>query len=112
MNRESVAAPQLFKSNSREYMEGLKSNEEAEKSNKQEYDPAGLGDSHQPSKIEAPVMSFTTISNGFPNLMSPNSGLNNAMDYNQMMQFMSANMGGGIANFNPMMGKSSSMLRF
>lgn len=86
-------------------MEGFKGNDKAEESNKQEYDPAGLGDGRQPSKIAVPAMSSATISNGFPNLMNPNPGLNNGIDYNQMMQFMSGNMGNGMANFNPMMGK-------
>jgi hypothetical protein len=39
---------------------------------------------------------------GFPNMMnmSMNTGFNNPVDYNQMMQYMSAN---GMGNFNNMM---------
>lgn len=40
---------------------------------------------------------------GFPNMMNMNmnTSFNNPMDYNQMMQYMSAN---GMGNFNNMMG--------
>ena len=45
--------------------------------------------------------------NGSSNMMNLNPGFNNGMDYNQMMQMMSGGMGGGMAGFNPMMGKLS-----
>jgi hypothetical protein len=40
---------------------------------------------------------------GFPNMMNMNmnTSFNNPVDYNQMMQYMSAN---GMGNFNNMMG--------
>jgi hypothetical protein len=53
-----------------------------------------------------------TNTNDFSNTMSLNPGFNNGMDYNQMMQLMSGNMGTGMANFNPMMGKSNMTLLF
>ena len=42
--------------------------------------------------------------------MNMSTGLNNGMDYNQMMQFMSGNLGNGMANFNPMIGMSQAFL--
>ena len=85
-------------------MEDPGGHEETEPSEKQQYDPAGLGDSDNSGKRSEPVMSSGMPTNGFPNIMSLNTGFN-GMDYNPMMQFMSGNMGSGLANFNPIMGK-------
>lgn len=48
-------------------------------------------------------MGFNMNASGFPNLMNMNmpAGFNNAMDYSQMMQYMSAN---GMGNLTNMMG--------
>jgi hypothetical protein len=57
-------------------------------------------------------MNSGATSSDFPNMMSLSPGLNNAMDYNQMMQFMSGNMSAGMPNFTPMMGTSDMSLPF
>lgn len=92
------------KSASRGLWEDDKGKEETEKPERQQHDPAGLGDSHKSRKLDGPPLSSVSNPNEFQNTMNLNTGLNNGMDYNQMMQFMSGNLGNGMANFNPMMG--------
>ena len=90
-------------------MEDTRGKEETELPDRQQYDPAGLGDSDKTSKMDGVAMSSAPSPNEFPNMMNMmnmNPGLTNGMDYNQMMQFVSSNVGNGIASFNPMMGMS------
>jgi hypothetical protein len=96
-----------FKSISRELVEEPNGKEESGQLDRQQHDPAGLGDSDKIPKLSGLTMNEGPNANDFPNVINPNTGFNNGMDYNQMMQFMSGNMGGGLPNFNPMMGKFS-----
>jgi hypothetical protein len=91
-------------------MQEPKNEEETEQPEKKQYDPAGLGDGDNPSKLNGAAMVSGTNINDFSNTMNLSPGFNNGMDYNQMMQLMSGNMGTGMANFNPMMGKSNLLL--
>jgi hypothetical protein len=84
--------------------------EQPEQPQKQQYDPAGLGDDDISSKLNGAAMVSGTNINDFSNTMNLSPGFNNGMDYNQMMQLMSGNMGTGMANFNPMMGKFNLIL--
>ncbi len=110
IGREYAAGGEESKIESRELIEEPKRIEEAGQSKQQQHDPAGLGDGAKSSKMNGPVMSSGTNPNDFSNTMNLNTCFNNGMDYNQMMQIMSGNMGTGMANFNPMMGKSDMML--
>ena len=86
-------------------MENFRGRTETLETEKQQPDPAGLGDLDN-NKIHQSAVGSASNQNDVPNTINLNNGLSNGMDYNQMMQFMSGNMGGGMANFNPMMGKS------
>jgi hypothetical protein len=109
-----MAGQEMSKSETWGLWEDVKVKEGTEKPEKQQHDPAGLGDSDQLRKVDgpamSPAMSSATNPNEFQSMMNMNSSLNNGMDYNQMMQLMSGNMGSGIANFNPMMGMSKMVL--
>lgn len=85
-------------------MENFRGRTETLETEKQQYDPAGLGDGDK-NKIHQPAFGSASSSSDVANMMNVSNGFNNGMDYNQMMQFMSGNMGGGMANFNPMMGE-------
>lgn len=86
--------------------------QDMEQPEKQQHDPAGLGDSEKSGKTNGHALSVVTNSNDFSSTPNVNTGFNAGispgmspgMDYTQMMQFMSGNMASGMGNFNPMLG--------
>lgn len=76
----------------------------------QQHNPPSLGEGDKSSNMNGPAISPCANTNDFSNMMNLSTGFNNGMDYNQMLQLMSGNMGAGMANFNPMMGKPKMML--
>jgi hypothetical protein len=104
--REALATQDDRRRGVRDSEEEYHPAEAKEESEKQDHDPAGLAKSDQDVKATTQSVGPDMNNNGFPNMMNLSPGFNN-MDYNQMMQFMSSNMGNGMASFNPMMSKSS-----
>lgn len=85
-----------------------KDREETAQLGKQQVDPAGLGGCEDHSQMHESAADSGSGSNLNENInmMNPSNGFENGMDYNQMMQLMSGNMGNGMGNFNPMIGES------
>lgn len=103
---ENVAAQEQANCGSMESIEEPTGRMEMEHPERQQPSPTGLGDSDKAGQMNGSLMNSGTNANEFPNMPNMNTGFNNGMDYNQMMQLMSGSMGTPLGAFNPMMGKS------
>jgi hypothetical protein len=99
---EDVVAHEKANGGSMESIEEPAGRMEIEHVERQQPSAAGLGDSDKAGQMNG---TSGTNANEFPNMPNMNPGFNNGMDYNQMMQFMSGNMGSPMGAFSPMMGK-------
>jgi hypothetical protein len=105
---EDVATQELTTGGSLESNEEPTGRMEIEHPERQRPEPAGLGDGDKAGQMNGLVINSGANANEFPSMPNMNTGFNNGMDYNQMMQFMSGNMGSPMGAFNPMMGKLDS----
>jgi hypothetical protein len=78
-----------------------------EGSERQQHDPAGLGEENGPADKYGPNGGTNTNLGGDFNIINLSHGIGNGMDYNHMMHIMPGNMGSSMANYTPMMGKSN-----
>lgn len=106
MEGDCTTSQDEYKSGSRVVIEQPEGQEETTQPGKQQHGSVGLEGSDQSSKMNGPDLNPGMNSADFSNMMPLDPSFNHGMDYNPMMQFMSGNMGSGMANFNPLLGKS------
>lgn len=109
MEKDVTFAQVEYKSVSRVLEKETEGKEQMKQAEKQQHASAGLQDSDQSSKANAPALTPVTNSADISSMMTLNPAFNNGIDYSQMMQFMPGNMASGVANFNPMLGKLNMM---